>query len=237
VHKRAKNCSASGATFATILVGADEKPFVVHEALLTHHSDFFRAALTGRFKEAEDKTVKLPEESADMVEFFVHWLYTKRFPSKAQHDSQELIDMWMGKNDDGESTVGSQLIGLYVFGNRFQLQELCRKSLDTLFNRLRKNSNSSLPDPGTVSLVFARLPHSSPLCRFLVDAYCNIGDDSYYAADNEDEYPDSFLLAILRRYARDSPSCNGYIYLDLCDYHGHKDNEERGACKAKREKK
>ena len=49
--------------------------FVVREDLLTHYSEFFRAALTGGFKEAADKIVTLKDEDPDVFGVFVHWLY------------------------------------------------------------------------------------------------------------------------------------------------------------------
>ncbi|KAF1939775.1 hypothetical protein EJ02DRAFT_351559, partial [Clathrospora elynae] len=67
--------SAPEATFATIIVGQGEVHFVVHESLLTQRSKFFRAALTGRFKEDADKIVRLQDEEPSHFEFFVHWLY------------------------------------------------------------------------------------------------------------------------------------------------------------------
>ncbi|KAF2692218.1 hypothetical protein K458DRAFT_244869, partial [Lentithecium fluviatile CBS 122367] len=51
-----------------------------HEALITHHSKFFSAALTGHFEGACEKTVNLPEEDPLIFEFFVFWLYRERFP-------------------------------------------------------------------------------------------------------------------------------------------------------------
>lgn len=77
---------AADASFATIIIGKEEKKFVVHEHLLTHYSDFFRAALTGDFKEAEDKIVRLEEEDPTVFEFFVHWLYYQRFPDGSKED-------------------------------------------------------------------------------------------------------------------------------------------------------
>jgi hypothetical protein len=64
--------SAAEPKFATVLVDEPEKRFVVHEHLLTHYSEFFRAALTGRFKEAEEKVVKVRDTAPDIFECFVH---------------------------------------------------------------------------------------------------------------------------------------------------------------------
>ena len=71
--------SGPGQTFATVEVGATKTKFVVHESLLVYHSEFFRAALKGRFAEAETKTVTLEDEDEAVFELFVFWLYHKRY--------------------------------------------------------------------------------------------------------------------------------------------------------------
>lgn len=67
-------------------MGPDHVRFVVPESLLVHYSKFFRAALTGNFSEAKDKTVKLEEDDPKMFELFVHWLYYQSFPVKSIGD-------------------------------------------------------------------------------------------------------------------------------------------------------
>ena len=49
----------------------------MHRSLLVHYSEFFRAALEGRFKENEEATVRLPEQKTGTFKFFLHWLYVQ----------------------------------------------------------------------------------------------------------------------------------------------------------------
>ena len=58
-----------------VLVGPGKQRFDVHKALICSRSDFFKAALTGNFKEV-DGTIKLPEQDPATFKYFVHWLYT-----------------------------------------------------------------------------------------------------------------------------------------------------------------
>jgi hypothetical protein len=75
--------SASKSIFATILAGKSQKRFTVHKSLISHHLELFHAALTGRLKEAQDKTVTLQDDEVAIFEFFLHWLYYQRFLSGA----------------------------------------------------------------------------------------------------------------------------------------------------------
>ena len=62
----------------TVLVGGQEpqQRFHLHKDLLCNVSEFFSAALTGNFKEAEDGKITLPEQNPETFKYFVHWLYT-----------------------------------------------------------------------------------------------------------------------------------------------------------------
>jgi hypothetical protein len=42
-------------------VGLDQKQFHIHKALLVHHSEYFRKALNGPWKEATEGVVKLED--------------------------------------------------------------------------------------------------------------------------------------------------------------------------------
>lgn len=58
-----------------VLVGPEKHRFDIHKALVCSQSDFFKAALTGNFKEA-DGTIALPEQDPTTFRYFVYWLYT-----------------------------------------------------------------------------------------------------------------------------------------------------------------
>lgn len=87
--------------------------FVVHSALLVHHSAFFRAALTGSFKEAGEKVVKLPHEQCTIVELFVHWLYYHDLPTRDAGDAKHLVQQ-----------RADNLIQLHVFSDVYDVPEL-----------------------------------------------------------------------------------------------------------------
>ena len=70
-------------TTSTILLGPEEAPRLVPRELLTAVSPFFHAALTGAFSEGISQTIRLPEDRADIFDYFLFWLYTRRLDHEA----------------------------------------------------------------------------------------------------------------------------------------------------------
>lgn len=68
-------CSFPYDKIVTVFVGPEKECFGVHKTFVCGQSDFFKAALTGHFKEA-DGTIALPEQDPATFKYFVYWLYT-----------------------------------------------------------------------------------------------------------------------------------------------------------------
>jgi hypothetical protein len=234
-------------SFATVLVGHSKDRFVVHENLLTHYSEFFRAALTGSFKEAEDKIVKLGNTHGFTFECFVHWLYTQRFPDASKGDDEELVDGW-GSSDDPRKLIDS-LIDMYIFGDRCMVPQLQRVALDHLYRHIQVHT-TPVPEEDDIYNAFGHLRSDNPLCRLLVDVklyydHCCDGSSNPYSRDEkaewpmngEPDYPSEYLLAFARRATEiyggirwGEKNLNDFD-LDLCNYHDHKTDEEKETCK------
>jgi len=68
-------------------VGPHAETFPVHRDILTK-SEYFRRALDGDFKEAEEQAIDLPEEDPDIFSFVVAFLYEEKFvPIKAMSNA------------------------------------------------------------------------------------------------------------------------------------------------------
>jgi hypothetical protein len=218
-------------------VGKDQKRFVVHEQLLTHYSEFFRAALTGRFKEVEDKVVKLEDTRPRVFECFVHWLYHQRFPDASKGDDKELVQDWGTTNED--SILTTNLIEMYVLGDQRVMAQLQREALDDLYHHLMW-TNASTPNDVQVRYAFKYLRSDDPLCRLLVDLsfyytdFCPDRPGPYEPSSGHD-WPVEYLLAFAHRTTE---IVHGFwrraVIEDfkpvLCDYHGHKTVKERDSC-------
>ncbi|KAJ8112973.1 hypothetical protein OPT61_g4788 [Boeremia exigua] len=66
----------------TVEVGPDRIKYFVHRTLLEQHSEYFKKALNGPWKEAEDRTVRLEDVDCGAFGVFVDWLYTRKLPAK-----------------------------------------------------------------------------------------------------------------------------------------------------------
>lgn len=174
---------------------------MVHEHLLTHYSEFFRAALTGSFREAEDKTVKLEEDQPLTFEFFVHWLYYQRFPDKSKGDADEITSAWVKGDDEKNygSTKSRNLINLHVFSDRYNIPQLFRKSMDEFYWHMSRAS-TDLPCTDAINTAFNALDQESPMCRYLIHVHCCVKREDWEVLDRED-YPEDFLWNALLRYA------------------------------------
>ncbi|ERF77049.1 hypothetical protein EPUS_07955 [Endocarpon pusillum Z07020] len=72
----------------TGIVGSEKVSFTVHQRLLCDASKFFKDALSGGFKEATKKQVRLPDVTPTSFESFLSWLYSS-FPGQT-HMIEEL---------------------------------------------------------------------------------------------------------------------------------------------------
>ncbi|KAH8643175.1 hypothetical protein IG631_00638 [Alternaria alternata] len=60
--------------------GVRTKNWVIPKALLSHHSEFFRAACDGPFKEGIENKITLHDCRPEVFEGYVHWLYFATLP-------------------------------------------------------------------------------------------------------------------------------------------------------------
>ncbi|KAH7355593.1 hypothetical protein BKA66DRAFT_575230 [Pyrenochaeta sp. MPI-SDFR-AT-0127] len=229
-HSAKPRISAKNASIATVLVGPQKDRFHIHKDLLTHYSPFFRAALSGNFKEAEEHTVTLPEECPKTFEYFVHWLYNQRLPD--EDDATEFHEQWSSPTDDGEMKTGS-LIHLYVLCDKYSIPQLKIAATNELFDHVHRSTEpTNLPEPEHVEFAFSQLDEKSGLCRFLVDMYCFWGDMEQWDALRDAEFPKPFLFKVLSQYS--TVACGGPQYPEagifVCKYHEHKTGREQHDC-------
>jgi hypothetical protein len=217
------------ATFATVLVGPDEDRFVVHEEVLIHHSQFFRAALTGGFKEAKEKTVRLRDVNPHIFEFFVHWLYYQQFPCQENKVDPELV----ARREEEE--LDHRLTQMYTFANSHCIQSLERQIFDAYFDA--SCNDTMLPADKTIDLAFTMLNPDSALCRLIVDLYCYLEDATTLSYTSAKEWNALFMFCAWQRYKKlvhsNNPpgTCKLRYKLQLCDYHNHQTDAEKKACK------
>ena len=191
-----------------LIVGEAQKKFTVHKLLLCRIAPFFRAALEGDFKEASEQKIDLPEESSEVIERFVLWLYTGS-PLDSEENVQDL---------DPRLPVR-----LYIIGDKYDIPDLRNLALDTL--NAWANLNAKTPID-TLPLVYDSTATGSCLRRYLVERSASRGNLTYTGFfDGADHrwYPQEYLIALIVVLKEKIGGKFGDIDWDNlgCRYHEH----------------
>ncbi|KAF1834986.1 hypothetical protein BDW02DRAFT_620594, partial [Decorospora gaudefroyi] len=164
----------------------------IHKALLVHHSEYFRKALTGPSKGAQEGVVNLEDVEPDkfvLVNIFVHWLYTQSLPPCTEWD--RMVDT---VNDRSLLKMKA-----YAFADRFLVPEL---------RRMVNNSFVAFTDLGCAAALlcytqeaYATIPVDRPILQLLVDAHCERWTPcvEVHLPNMLAEYPHAFVVRALRR--------------------------------------
>lgn len=136
--------------FVYILVGPEKVKFGAHRGILCQYSSYFRAALSGCFKEAEEGVVILPADDPVLYKIFVTWLYSRRL--RKDHK-------------DGEDTPcqPEDLAKLYVFGDARGIPALKNDVIDSFVTERHTIHKEVIP------YIYDNTPEGSPLRRLMVD--------------------------------------------------------------------
>lgn len=215
---------------------------------MTFYSEFFRAALTGKFKEASEKTVEI-ENDAQTFEFFVFWLYHQQsFPDKDCGDDPDFVAKWQGEEESEYDIVVDHLVKLYVLGDRYNIPRLRKAAIGELFDHFYLGDGISA-GRCAVQYAFEWLRPKSPLCRLLVDLACDMAIKVEYDPEDADNkqasnaWPHEYLLQTTYRSMEILGDVRYHekklkdFDLKLCDYHEHESEEEKAACKAAQDRK
>lgn len=86
-------------------VGETPDIFYIHQEVICSNSKFFSNAMNGKWKESENRIIRLPANQPATFNLYAQWLYTRRIPP-------------------GDSkTPGNEfrkLVDAYVLGDQFQ---------------------------------------------------------------------------------------------------------------------
>lgn len=204
----------------TIEAGPDRKKYLLHKAFLTHYSEYFRNALKGPWKEAEEGVIPLEDIDLGVLNIFTNWLYTQEPP--VGRDWCVVADI----QDDMRSTAMTSLLmcKAVAFGDRFMAPKFYRD----VNNRLAKRFHKQPPHYSTIIYAFENMPADRPLLKLLVDSHCrwwNLSMDEGAEQELQTQLPHEFLLRVMRTFGKDAKKT-----LKICDYHEHETGEEKARC-------
>jgi hypothetical protein len=144
--------------------GDELRSFTVHGAFLTPRSLFFKKALSGAWKEAEERVIKLPEDSNDTFELYLQVIYGQ--PISVEPDP-------VPENYKG-SSERLELAKLYVFAEKVQdarTKNVVTKAFLNSVWKLHKCGKWSSPHHDCVNVVYRGTAPGSPMRRLIVDIF------------------------------------------------------------------
>jgi hypothetical protein len=219
------NSRAVRGEVVAITIGPTKAIFNVHKDLICHHSEYFRIAYNGRWKEAEDGVV-LEDIEVEVFELFVHWLYAQSFPKVRE------VKYWQ-KSDMIKANKATLLLLLQacVFADRFMASGFLKAAHNEFINE----NDRRMPWYEHVIFAYSNFHEESQILKFMVDAQA-----CFWSAEADDnaemlkrsELPAEFLPEVT---ARRFELKRGVVPMDddefdISAYHIHDSNKERWEC-------
>ncbi|KAF2847953.1 hypothetical protein T440DRAFT_369496, partial [Plenodomus tracheiphilus IPT5] len=199
---------------AIVEIGPLRTRYHVHAALLSKHSEFFKRALNGPWKEAQNRVVKFEDVECDTFDLFIEWLYTQQLPhNRANENSIQSV------NFDSAQQLSS--IEASIFGDRVLAREFQKAVLWSLANYIVTDGAS--PNYDVIIRAFRNLPAGDPIIGLLIDAQCSnyrpaLDTESNGELQLQSKLPNAFLVGVMKRYCEVLASPGKEIVMDQCDY-------------------
>ena len=197
----------------TLLVGPEKTVFTMHKGLLCAVSSYFKAALEGDFKEAQEQTIELSEDDPQAMKYFQLWLYT-----------QEILD----EGENVSSMDWRLLIGLYLLGEVRMIHKLQNEVIDLI---IRKNPQETGFPLQVMYEIYDKTCPMSPLRRIVVDMSARLGDLDEWSwdfADGGERAQRDFLKDLVLALYKDRGKRQvRNVWKVRCDYHVHAEGEPR----------
>lgn len=150
----------------TVLVGKEEKHFMVHKDVVCNTSPIFRTACSKEWKEANERTVRLPEPTPSMFAAYLHYIY------RGQIELSDRALSISGDTDVGKRTDAH--IEIFLLADFLQDQTLGEgilKSFVTVMETAESTNSRCLPGRHTFKFIYDNASESSLLRKLVVDAF------------------------------------------------------------------
>jgi hypothetical protein len=226
--------------FVVLEVGPQKQHYHLHKALLVHHSDYFRSAMNGSWKEAEDELISLKDVETIAVEIFIHWLYTQQILN-----TMEVEEMQHEPTDDDPAITG--YTKAFVFGARFLVPRFRHAVHNRIVDTLLGENGDAPRNPTfftATKYALENLPSNHNILKLLLDMHCRYWNVSRQGECLDKEagitkilnmdLPYTLLIRMVAQYSsRAMETDRGWWKWNLksCDYHGHLNNQEGKDCK------
>lgn len=198
----------------TLLLGPEQRKVIVHASFLTRTSAFFATALKKEWAEGQTRTIKLDEETSELMAHYLDWLYTAALPTK----------VYGGFSAESTKVAAHNLLAeLYVLGER-RLDSSFRNAITAEIIRIQLIFHGA---PGcrtfqritSVNTIYQGTPAGSPARRLMVDLSLRFGCPQCYTGDLDN----AFLVDLTHAFFVAAQSPKGvdgqrYLALEADDY-------------------
>ncbi|KAI4630527.1 hypothetical protein J4E80_001465 [Alternaria sp. BMP 0032] len=226
--------AAQEPVFVIVEVGDTKTKYHIHRSLLVEHSDYFKKASNGPWKEAQEGVVKLEDVECSTFSIFVDWVYTQTLPKTC-------LEWCDGKREDYSTQMEGKAqlarTKALIFGDRVLSPAFYEATRDSLINHLIKKSTLY----EAVIHGFAHLPKDHAILNLFVEKHCRDYEDADDTVENGElvlrsSLPHDFLMRVMIRYSRFKKEGVPQNDVNPCDYHGHANEEEKKQCQAEVDK-
>ncbi|KAF2704127.1 hypothetical protein K504DRAFT_538138 [Pleomassaria siparia CBS 279.74] len=177
--------------------GVHQEEFFIHQGLLCDRSEFFKKALSGAWKEAEERKVVLPEDDAATFALYQQLLYTNALPVK--QEIQETCqtnksERWKAQLEEEYKCLSK----LYVLAEKLVDPKTKRVTLNALEAQAveKIDSRNLYPNLECVRIIYAGTVLHSPARQLLVSFYNDHGD-AKFLYDKVEDVPKDFLYDLV----------------------------------------
>ena len=165
-----------GVPIITFYVGQDKIVFHVHQNILFDASPVFKAAFSGSFKEASERSMPLPDDDKDSIGRMIQWLYTRKFHLTAPVSKETSDHCYM------------ELAKLNTLAEKYDIYLLKNHIVDELFALTKPPKNFGAPRLPVVKHVYNNTMARSSFRTLLVAWYAYRIDFNWYELDATREH-------------------------------------------------
>lgn len=204
------HCRLNGDVIVFLVGTHAPKRYSIHERLVNPRSEFVRLALRGQWKEAQERTINLPEDDPDVFSVYQQWLYGGLIHT--------CCDNSFSRTDDEYETLAKA----YILGEKFMDHDFKDAVTDAIVDKLRSLRRF---DTGLTTLVFNNTPSGSTLRRLWMDAYYHFGSSEWLDVDRVGSPINVEFMVEFSRYHMQFRTGFGSFGPDAmflsCTYHEH----------------
>ncbi|KAL4867076.1 hypothetical protein BDV12DRAFT_198556 [Aspergillus spectabilis] len=168
-----------------VLVGTDKQLFAIHETLARKASAFFDKALSGLWKEANRRTIELPDDDPRIFGLFVSWLYFLTIPTNIDDDDEKKSLKWI------------ELAKVYVLGDRLLCPHFKNAAVDAIVEKSSLEASQDgdpCPDGVAIWYIYRHSIKDALIRKLMVDLCVCFGTPELLDWNDKSFIPHSFVV-------------------------------------------